>query len=358
MIITSGIFEHLSAMINKAKRSVLIISPFYTHKMISHVCSLVKDRDLDCRFITLPPGEEYLMGLCDYGSLKDLEKVKIKFRFIEKLHAKLYIIDGNKALIGSANLTESGLTGRSAHNDDGAYDGKIEAMTELKITENEYNNIINSLWDEAIPSYYDQGMDDRINEQKEKIVHSNIGELSTVIKERFGYDNAYSRLLRIMQSKEMIEHYEKIQKGFGRNAYMINDRKRVKISLSTDRKIQDGAVYYSYTLSSYVKGLLNQLHAMVFLFEEPDAFAWVPISIMKEEVLRDEFRKAGDVWQFQIIRDEDKTILKIRSKNKRSGKWKTKTIDITRHANQIIQRSNPLKTETFPKPSIRKRHAK
>ncbi len=98
-------------------RDVFIASAFLRIDAVSEMLArLLKDRATPCSLRVLTRGnyQDILAGASDIASLALLAKARHSYLTIEcrrdpRLHAKIYVVDGSKAIITSANLTPPGL---------------------------------------------------------------------------------------------------------------------------------------------------------------------------------------------------------------------------------------------------------
>ena len=98
-------------------RDVFVASAFLRNEAVSKMLArLLKDRTAPCRLRVLTRGNfsDILAGASDIASLALLTKahhsdLSIECRRDPRLHAKIYVVDGCKAIITSANLTPPGL---------------------------------------------------------------------------------------------------------------------------------------------------------------------------------------------------------------------------------------------------------
>ena len=98
-------------------RDVFVASAFLRNEAVSKMLArLLKDRTAPCRLRVLTRGSfsDILAGASDIASLALLTKahhsdLSIECRRDPRLHAKIYVVDGCKAIITSANLTPPGL---------------------------------------------------------------------------------------------------------------------------------------------------------------------------------------------------------------------------------------------------------
>ena len=77
----------------------------FFHRLIS----LLKNKNLYLKFLTLTPGEEYITGATDLNAIMALQDFGFEVRMLPFLHAKIYIIDNKTLMLGSANFTNRGL---------------------------------------------------------------------------------------------------------------------------------------------------------------------------------------------------------------------------------------------------------
>jgi len=128
-LITSGITESsrevgriIVPLLQSAKKSIDISSPFISPKYARMLVEKSKN-GIKVRVLTrIPKSEEEIIEKHGYHleSLKILEENisdYLDVKIVEKLHAKIYIIDNKIAISGSANLTETGMYGNYEHID-------------------------------------------------------------------------------------------------------------------------------------------------------------------------------------------------------------------------------------------------
>jgi len=116
LIIKKPEWEDLTDLVNNAKHKLIICTPFYKGKAIEALATLAgKDISL-ILIIKISPSDwakkvadpEKLMELLDFLSKKN---TRIKIYENNRLHAKIFVADKAKALIGSMNLTRGGFEG-------------------------------------------------------------------------------------------------------------------------------------------------------------------------------------------------------------------------------------------------------
>ncbi|MEK3913013.1 phospholipase D-like domain-containing protein [Paenibacillus sp. FSL H7-0331] len=108
-LLHSEFMSKLKDDLAKARKSVIIISPYITSPAVSNlVDAIAGTKTIEKIVVTLPFGIEYLTGAIELDALKRLQKSGVSLRSITNLHSKIYIIDNKIAYLGSANFTGSG----------------------------------------------------------------------------------------------------------------------------------------------------------------------------------------------------------------------------------------------------------
>ena len=91
----------------KAKNELLICSPYISPNYLTELIDISK-KDVKVKVITTNTQNEYLRStLWILNQTK--EEPNFEFKFITRLHAKIYIADDKYAIHGSPNLTDAGL---------------------------------------------------------------------------------------------------------------------------------------------------------------------------------------------------------------------------------------------------------
>ena len=104
--------EHMYSFKNTLKtanKSIKIISPFIginTSKIITEF--MKHNPNCECSIITRFYTQDFLEGVSSLDALKILKESNVKLYALKNLHSKLYLIDDNYAIIGSANFTMGG----------------------------------------------------------------------------------------------------------------------------------------------------------------------------------------------------------------------------------------------------------
>lgn len=109
-VLSKEIDDEIKGLFSKAQKSITIISPFLSIKTATMLCTQVKNNPaLQCSFVTRLYFEDLLCGANSIDAIESLIDEGIKVYSVKGLHTKLYLFDENKAIVGSANFTVSGL---------------------------------------------------------------------------------------------------------------------------------------------------------------------------------------------------------------------------------------------------------
>jgi len=108
-IITDEHKSIIEQMLKGATSTISIASPFITMSMTELLCN-TKDKNstLKATLITRFCREDFVSRVSDIKALKTLHSKGVKIYALKQLHSKVYLIDDNKALTGSANFTNGG----------------------------------------------------------------------------------------------------------------------------------------------------------------------------------------------------------------------------------------------------------
>ena len=107
-ILTTNHYERIKGLFNDVKFSIRIISPFLSKSLAEQLCELVKNKKIECQFITRIYLEDIFAKENSIDAIEMMVKSGIKVYALKYLHTKLYIFDDDTAVVGSANFTSSG----------------------------------------------------------------------------------------------------------------------------------------------------------------------------------------------------------------------------------------------------------
>src|SRR5581483_516001 len=92
--------------LRKARERVVVLSPYLTSPMAKSVLECAP-RGI-CEIYTILSLENFATGASSINTLKTLQEHKYAVYELGNLHAKIIIVDGSFASIGSQNLTKKG----------------------------------------------------------------------------------------------------------------------------------------------------------------------------------------------------------------------------------------------------------
>lgn len=107
-LLTTNHFERILDLFDGAHHEIKIASPFLTMSMAEKLCNVVKEKGMQCTFITRLYIEDMLSKANSIDALAHLLNNDIKVLLVKKLHTKLYLFDDEQAILGSANFTNGG----------------------------------------------------------------------------------------------------------------------------------------------------------------------------------------------------------------------------------------------------------
>jgi hypothetical protein len=64
-LLTEELFKVIEEAVASAKRSILIVSPYIKKETAYRIVNIVKNKSLELKLLTLPPGKEYITGATD-----------------------------------------------------------------------------------------------------------------------------------------------------------------------------------------------------------------------------------------------------------------------------------------------------
>ncbi|MEK4495493.1 phospholipase D family protein [Ureibacillus sp. FSL W8-0352] len=100
------LFKHLQM----SKSKIIIISPYIGLNMAKKLLEIVKNKNLHCKIITRFERKAFIEKSSSLEALKLLIENNVQILALKDLHSKVYLIDGEKCFVGSANFTTKGLT--------------------------------------------------------------------------------------------------------------------------------------------------------------------------------------------------------------------------------------------------------
>ena len=133
LLFSNEIINAIDEELRCAKESVQIISAYCKSDSIKKLADVINPVVNDKRIMIRFRMDDILKGSTDFEALKYClnEGWKVYVRF--DLHAKTYIVDNKRTIVGSANVTKSGLTGYENNNFEMATLVEIEKRDRKKI---------------------------------------------------------------------------------------------------------------------------------------------------------------------------------------------------------------------------------
>ena len=107
-----SIESQLNEMFRKANREIIIVSPWIKISAWNRIEPTIRNfLDNGGKFEVFMKGddEDFSSGFSDRGVVNEIKSLGSEVKFIPRLHAKVVVIDGQEAIITSANFTSGGL---------------------------------------------------------------------------------------------------------------------------------------------------------------------------------------------------------------------------------------------------------
>lgn len=310
---TNNLYGVLQAAVSSANKSLLIISPYIKLNVAEKIIDLVRGKDLDLKLLTLPPGEEYVSGATDLGAIIALRNHGFEIKMLPSLHAKIYLIDDNHLLLGSANFTNKGLGFGE--------DPNKEILLEKKASKAESDMITSEMWNHEEVRMIDQYTDfeERVRALMAKYETSLKKQLDLIeddfIKE-FGPFTPHEKLLKMLKDNHKIKNYAHIKKGFYKHSFKINNNQNVKVMRSKEGATNQakGFEVFSYQVTKNTAALYRdrKLKALILILEEPNQFVCLPTTFLLEKVFRKTYAGKYKDFQFKIRRNGSDLLLTIK----------------------------------------------
>lgn len=241
ILFSNEIMNSIKKELQSATTSVQIITAYCKENSFNHLNSFINNSVKDKRILIRFRMDDVLKGSTDFSvaknGLKNGWKVYIRF----DLHAKTYIVDNKRGLVGSANVTNSGLSiGKSGNMEMATlvdvepqdiekvnklfYDAiEIDALLldELQMQLNQiktFGDGENYKWDKSITDMFNPHIDTLFSYELPEDFTLQEGEYFSFIdetfsgdfdklKEAFRWSNAYLWLLTVLKENEGCLYY-------------------------------------------------------------------------------------------------------------------------------------------------------
>jgi len=99
--------DEFTKAFREVKEEVLLMAPFIQEGLLRQ---LLRRKRVNLRVITRYSLSDFHEGVSDINALKYLLERNAAIRGVKNLHSKVYLFDGKKAFVTSANLTQAALT--------------------------------------------------------------------------------------------------------------------------------------------------------------------------------------------------------------------------------------------------------
>lgn len=127
ILMSQKILDYIRDELSQSTESFMLISAFCKLQLIQHFDSCIENKDIEKKLVVRFRAEDILSGVSDLELYPYCRDNGWKLYFRLDLHAKTYIFDRLRCVIGSANATGSGM------NIDGT--GNLEMATTCEIDE-------------------------------------------------------------------------------------------------------------------------------------------------------------------------------------------------------------------------------
>lgn len=101
--------EEVEKVVKTASSELLIISPFISRTALASVLQSISDKSIKVKVLTRWRKLDVISGVSDIEVFKFLSEIGAEMFHHEKIHLKCIVADKKRAVIGSANLTNTGL---------------------------------------------------------------------------------------------------------------------------------------------------------------------------------------------------------------------------------------------------------
>ncbi|MHC6180941.1 phospholipase D family protein [Clostridium sp. JNZ X4-2] len=212
--ISNSIGERLKYLISKTKNEVIIMSPYISNNpLIDMIYDL---NGIKLRVLTRFSLEDFLNDSSDINIIDRLVKnPNSEVRYYSNLHAKIYIIDRQKAIVTSANFTQNGMY------------NNLEYGVLIENNLDDMLEDINNLWNKA-------GV---INDKKMALIQNKLDVFKKNKNQMYGIRNQVIKIdKKVVKQKKSHQYKEKNQTMSGKNYGQKEDKNHLN-------KINDKIVY-------------------------------------------------------------------------------------------------------------------
>lgn len=135
--------EEVKKVVKTASSELLIISPFISRTALERVLQSVSDKSIKVQVLTRWRKLDVISGVSDIEVFKFLDEIGAEMFHHEKIHLKCIVADKKRAVIGSANLTNSGLGLNQDWNN-------VEVVAPVELNSEDFKSLEKLLADEYV----------------------------------------------------------------------------------------------------------------------------------------------------------------------------------------------------------------
>lgn len=133
--------EEVDKVVKTARSELLIISPFMSRSALERVMQSVSHESIKVQVLTRWRKLDVISGVSDIEVFKFLDDIGAEMFHHEKIHLKCIVADKKRAVLGSANLTNTGLGLNEDWNN-------VEVVAPVELSSEEFRSLGKLLTDE------------------------------------------------------------------------------------------------------------------------------------------------------------------------------------------------------------------
>lgn len=108
-LLKDNLEKELFKIIQLCEEELIIISPYISLNVAKRLIQTIKSNAINCTIITRFERKSFVEKASSLDAIKSLVENGVQILTLKDVHSKLYLIDSNKAFVGSANFTNKGL---------------------------------------------------------------------------------------------------------------------------------------------------------------------------------------------------------------------------------------------------------
>ncbi|MCY0887869.1 MAG: phospholipase D-like domain-containing protein [Alicyclobacillaceae bacterium] len=301
----------------RSQKSLIIVTPYVTMEGAQVLLQALAERKsknvLLLRFVTLPQGDEYVTGFVQPEALLCLQEAGFEIRVLERLHAKIYFVDGETVFLGSANVTQTGL-GAAEHSN-------REIMIRHTVQATEARQLVDVYWDDAslpnpaLSTEYVLQVERLANEYRARTVgalREIKAQLPTRMETKVWPDDRYLGAVRMLLDKRVIHSFERASS----NEFILNGKTTMKTFYSAQDPVTSK---FSFDIvESTGEEIRNGKYDGVLLILGDGPVLGIPRQYFRKVLLR-KYQMREDDWQFKVTKVSERWTIQI-------GRGKSQTL--------------------------------